>query len=267
MDWRTSTFLNLSGSEKHNKIFIAHRGESYDAPENTMAAINLAWERNADAVEIDVHLSKDGKIVVIHDHNTWRVSGSFKNVRDHTLAELKRLDVGKYKGSQWINERIPTLEEVIATVPEDKYLFVEIKCGAEILPELKSVIEKSKLQPDQVKLIGFSLDTMRDAKRFLPEHEVFWVNELVQGMDSNSRKSDLQELINGAKQAGLDGLDLEACEAIDKNFVNQIEANGMKLYVWTVNDPTEAKRLIEAGVDGIATDRAQWLKTQLEYQD
>lgn len=267
MDEKIPSFRNQQGSEKRNQIIIAHRGESFDAPENTMAAINLAWERNADAVEIDVHLSKDGKIVVIHDHNTWRVSGSFKNVKDHALAELKCLDVGKHKGRQWLNERIPTLEEVIATVPRNKYLFVEIKCGAEILPALKNAIEKSTLRSDQVKLIGFNRDTMRETKHYLLEHEVFWVNELVTDIYFNPYKSDLRELIDGAKQAGLDGLDLEACEAIDKNFVNQIKANEMKLYVWTVNDPIAAKRLIDAGVDGIATDRAQWLNIQLENQN
>ena len=79
-------------------LFIAHRGESYDAPENTLAAINLAWERDADAVEVDVHLSRDGKIVVIHDNNTWKFNEKNKRVRDQTFEELQQIDIGKLKG-------------------------------------------------------------------------------------------------------------------------------------------------------------------------
>ncbi len=73
---------------------IAHRGESYSAPENTLAAVTLAWQRNADAVEVDVHLSKEGRLVVIHDDNTRRTAGVDRKVREQTLAELKALDAG-----------------------------------------------------------------------------------------------------------------------------------------------------------------------------
>src|SRR5438445_6957075 len=110
---------------------IAHRGASYDAPENTLASVKLAWEQKADAVEIDVHLSKDGSIVVIHDANTSKVAGVRKRVSDQTLAELKGLDVGRWKGPKWASERIATLDEVLATVPERKRLFIEIKCEAD----------------------------------------------------------------------------------------------------------------------------------------
>src|SRR3954470_3141821 len=80
---------------------IAHRGASYDAPENTVAAIKLAWEQKADASEFDVFLSKDGKIVVIHDKDTKRVAGVDKTVASQTLAELRQLDAGKWKGAQF----------------------------------------------------------------------------------------------------------------------------------------------------------------------
>src|SRR5439155_19827959 len=99
---------------------IAHRGASWDAPENTVAAINLAWKQKADASEFDVFLSKDGKIIVIHDKDTKRVAGVDKQVIDQTFDELRQLDVGKWKGPNFAGEKIPTLAEMLATVPKGK---------------------------------------------------------------------------------------------------------------------------------------------------
>jgi glycerophosphoryl diester phosphodiesterase len=104
--------------KSNNPLIIAHRGESHDAPENTLASVCLAWERDDDAAEIDVHLTKDGRIVVIHDEHTWRTAHRFGKVANRTLEQLKRLDVGRYKGKRWAKERIPTLAEVLEIVPE-----------------------------------------------------------------------------------------------------------------------------------------------------
>jgi glycerophosphoryl diester phosphodiesterase len=244
-------------------IIIAHRGESHDAPENTLAAINLAWRRNADAIEIDVHLSKDGKIVVIHNDNTWKFDGNFRKIKDQTLEELKLIDVGSHKGSQWANERIPELGEVLDTIPENKSLFIEIKSGSEILSELKNVIDKSKLQPEQVKLIGFDFDVMKKAKKLFNKFEIFWIINIEYLEMSNSWQPELIQILEKTQLADLDGLDISASKIIDNTFVDLIKDGGLKLYVWTVNDPMEARRLLEADVDGIATDRAQWLRVEL----
>src|SRR5438128_11840999 len=84
---------------------IAHRGASHDAPENTLAAVQLAWQQHADAVEVDVRISRDGQLVVIHDDNTLRTGKAARKVSDETLAELRSLDVGRWKGRQWSGER------------------------------------------------------------------------------------------------------------------------------------------------------------------
>lgn len=245
-------------------MLIAHRGASYEAPENTIAAVNLAWKRNVDAVEVDVHLSKDNRIVVIHNSNTWKTGGKYKKIQNQTLEELKRLDVGKYKGEQWAHERIPTLEEVLETIPQGKTLFIEIKCGSEILPPLTAVLHRSHLCPEQVKLIGFKLDTMAEAKKSLPQHEVFFLFNIKMNGKNNTIKPELDEMLAKAQRANADGLDVWACRAVDKTFVSKVKAVGMKLYVWTVNDPLEAKRFVDVGVDGITTDRPQWLKMKLQ---
>ncbi len=99
---------------------IAHRGCSYIAPENTLAAINLAWELNADAVEIDIHLTSDKKIVLSHDPNTKRTAGVSYDIAKTPLGVLRHLDVGRWKGAEYAGERMPTLSEALATIPQNR---------------------------------------------------------------------------------------------------------------------------------------------------
>jgi glycerophosphoryl diester phosphodiesterase len=244
-------------------FIIAHRGESYEAPENTLAAVNLAWERNADAVEVDVRLTKDGEIVVMHDDNTWRTAHKYGKVSHRTLEELRRLDVGAYKGKRWAKEKIPTLGEVLDTVPPNKRLFIEIKGDARMLEELKRVFENTSTSPEEAVIIGKDLTTMETIKRELPLYHVCWVCAMKDGRDVHTGGNPGEGLIDQARRAGLDGLDIEASKEVDADFIARVKSAGMKLYVWTVNDPAEARRLFEGGVDGIATDRAQWLRTKL----
>ena len=244
-------------------IFIAHRGESCDAPENTLAAINLAWERNTDAVEIDVQMSKDDQIVVIHDDNTLRTGGKDKDVRDQTLEELKRLDVGSYKDEQWANQRIPSLNEALDTIPDGKRLFVEIKYDTAILSPLKVSLDKRPHSSEQVVLIGLEFDVMQAVKKAFPKYETCWVCELEKDDEGDVWNPDVDELISKACNAGLDGLDVLACDGVDENFVQHVRSAGLKLYVWTVNDVETASRLRDLGVDGITTDRPMWLKKNL----
>jgi glycerophosphoryl diester phosphodiesterase len=249
--------------ESDKALIIAHRGESHDAPENTLAAIRLAWERDDDAVEIDVHLTKDGSIVVIHDDNTLRTAHRYGEVAKLTLEQLKQLDVGRFKGKEWANERIPTLKEVLETVPTGKKLFVEIKVDAGILAELSLVLKRSPSSPDQVVLIGIDLPTMETLKKALPGYHVYWVCSMKDEKKMDTKGSPGEGLIARARRAGLDGLDIEAGKGVDAAFIGRVKSSGMKLYVWTVDDPEEARRLFTWGVDGIATNRAQWLKSKL----
>ena len=242
---------------------IAHRGASHDAPENTLAAIALAWKQHADAVEIDVHLSKDGNLVVIHDATTKRTCGVSDKVRKRTLAELKILDAGKWKGVQWAGERIPALDEVLANVPKDKGLVIELKGGPELLPELKRVLTRSALKPGRIFLASFSLPTMTLVKRTMPDYGACWITGFRRRKPSRSWSPTPTRLIERAKKAGMDGLDLYAECPIDADFVRQVKAAGMKLYVWTVDSVAPARKLKAAGVDGITTNRPGWLREKL----
>ncbi len=241
---------------------VAHRGASHDAPENTLPSVRLGWERNADAVEVDVYLSKDGKIVVIHDDNTKRTAGVDKPVVEQTLAELQELDAGRWKGEQWAGTRLPALDEVLATIPAGKRLFVEIKCGPEILPELETVLDHSEKR-SQVVIIAFSFPVAEQAKQRFAEIPVYWLY----GFSDREKKAygnpSLTDLIAKAKGAGLDGLDVNYRGPFEKGFVEQLAAEGMELYVYTVDDPIDARRLADIGVAGITTNRPAYLRNEL----
>lgn len=240
---------------------IAHRGASFDAPENTLAALELGWRQGADAVEIDVHFSRDGHVVVIHDDNTRKTAGVNRKVGSQTLAELKALDVGSWKDSSFADERVPTLSEALATVPRGKRIFVEVKCGPECIPQFARDVRASKLKPEQVVPIGFSLETMRDLKLALPEAEVCWIAEFKRTLRGWSPTAE--KLIAAAKGAGLDGLDVCGRGPVNAEFVRKVHDAGLSLYIWTVDAPAKARALFDAGVDGITTNKPGSLRAAL----
>jgi glycerophosphoryl diester phosphodiesterase len=239
---------------------IAHRGASWDAPENTVAAIKLAWEQQADASEFDIYQSKDGKIVVLHDADTKRVAGVAKRVADQTLAELRRLDVGRWKRGHLVGEKIPTLTEMLATVPAGKRVFIEVKPGPEIVAALDRALRASRLKPEQTPVISFNAQVIAAVKKARPDLAAYWLVGL-KGKGKETRSAD--DLIAKAKEIHADGLDVSASDVLDQDFARRVKAAGLKLYVWTVNDAAVARRLAGLGVDGITTDRPAWLRERL----
>lgn len=249
------------GSDPPRVEIVGHRGASFDAPENTLASIKLAWEQKADAAEFDIYLSKDGKIVVMHDANTKRTTSVDKPIVEQTLAELRKLDAGKWKGAKFAGEPIPTLEEVLATVPAGKRVFIEVKCGPEIVPELDRVLKASKLKPEQTAVISFSADVIAAVKKARPDLLAYWIVTLA---PKKAKPRTAEELIAKAKETKADGLDLSADPNVLTNgFGAKVKAAGLVLYVWTVNDVELARKMIEAGAQCITTDRPGWLREQL----
>ncbi len=237
-----------------NTMYIAHRGASWDAPENTLVSVKLAWQKNADAVEIDVHLSKDNRIMVIHDKDTKRTSGEKLVVKDTNSDELRKMDVGGFKGSDFMGEKIPFLEEVIETIPAGKKLFIEIKCGTEVIPFLKDIVDKSG-KIGQLVIIGFDFEVVEKAKNLIPNVPAYWLHNNVMGEYD-------KKWIEKAKQTGLDGLNFRF-KGITPGYAKAVHEAGLKIFTWTVDDPEEAKRLSELGIDGITTNRPEWLKKQV----
>lgn len=233
---------------------VAHRGSSDDAPENTVAAAQLAWDRKADAVEFDVRLTKDGHLVVIHDADTKRTTGFRGLAGNLSLAELQRLDAGKWKGAKFAGERLPTLEQMLVTKEGKGRFFVELKGGPGMVPALKESLGRAGLKAGQVVIIAFDRGAVAAAKRELPRHQALWL------VDYKRDTPPLDQVIALAKEAGADGLNLSRKWPIDAALVRRVKEAGLSLSVWTVDDAKEAKRLKEAGVDAITTNRPGWLR-------
>ncbi|MCP4263614.1 MAG: glycerophosphodiester phosphodiesterase [Planctomycetes bacterium] len=251
--------VSISGCTKSVEI-IAHRGASYLAPENTMASVMLGWEKGAD-VEVDVHLSKDNRIVVIHDSSTKRTGRIDLKVKETEHQKLRKLDVGSFKSAKYAGEPIPLLSDIIKTIPPGRKLYVEIKCGKEILPILKKLVTDSN-KKSQIVIIGFDLETVTLSKELI-DVPTYWLK----GTDKDKKKENWiphdPQLVQIVKNNGLDGLDVHYA-GVTKEFTDAVKASGQKLYVWTVDDPAEAIRLKALGVAGITTNRPEWLRQQLE---
>jgi glycerophosphoryl diester phosphodiesterase len=234
---------------------IAHRGASHLAPENTLASVRLAWEMGADAVEVDVRLTKDNRIVAIHDPTTLRTSGTDLEVADTHSSDLRELDVGSHKHVDFAGETIPFLEEVLDTVPAGRHLFIEVKSGPKILPVLNETIARSGKR-SQVALIGFDLQTMKAAKEILPDVPAHWL------CDKKVWAPFGGSLARTAKAHGLDGMNIH-WSAVTWRFARAVRKAGLKLYAWTVDNAAEADRLDGLGVNGITTNRPGWLKNRI----
>ena len=251
--------VSTSGCTKSVEI-IAHRGASYLAPENTMASVMLGWEKGAD-VEVDIHLSKDNRILVIHDASTKRTGKTDLNVKDTPSRELRKLDVGRFKAEKYAGEQIPFLADIIKTIPPGRKLYVEIKCGKEILPILeKLIIESSKMS--QIVIIGFDLETVTMSKELI-DVPTYWLKGTEKEKETEKWIPHNPQLVRIAKNKGLDGLDVHYA-GVTKEFIDAVKASGQKLYIWTVDNPDEAIRLVGLGVAGITTNRPQWLRQQLK---
>jgi len=242
---------------------VAHRGASFLAPENTLVAANLAWELGADAVEVDVYLTHDRRIVVIHDENALRTSGKDMLVAESRSGELRSLDVGSLKAKKYAGEKIPFLEEVLDTLPKDKTLFVEVKCGTQILEPLKELLIKSGKQ-SQVIVISFDYEVAVGFKKLQPKIPVHFLKSSEKDQHG-ARAAYQQELVDQALAGKLDGLGVHYA-GVTQSFAQAVRKAGLELYVWTVDDPFEAKRLKDLGTDWLATNRPGWMREQLEGQ-
>ncbi len=234
-----------------------------DAPENTLESFMLAWERGSDGIEGDFHVLKDGGIACMHDSDTFRTTGTKAELAKLDTAELKRLDAGFWKGSEWKGAKVPLLKEVVDAMPEGKEIFVEIKDNSnDILFFLADMIKAGELNAKQVVVISFAEDVVGKAKEILSESKAL----LLTGMKYEEGKGlapSADELIRRMTRINADGIDCCACQEIDKTFIDSIKNKGFEVHMWTVNDIVHAKKLVEMGVDSITSDCAFKLKQAL----
>lgn len=232
---------------------IAHRGSSFTAPENTVAAAKLAWEQNADAVELDIQLSKDNRIVVMHDSNTKRTTGQTYQIQETRSEVLRTLDAGSWKNEQYKGEKIPFLEEMIETVPVNKKMVIEIKCAIEVLPVLQQIVASCG-KKDQLVFIAFDWETILATKQLFSSNACYWLS---------SSAAEVSAKLNEAAQRGLDGINLNN-KIINQETVKKAKELGLEVLSWTIDEPEEAKRLIQMGVTGITTNRPDLIRQSIQ---
>ena len=136
--------------------------------------------------------------------------------------------------------------------------------GPEIIPELEKSLARSGLGPDQIIMISFNWETTAAAKQTFPDHRVYALSSFKKNKETQVWGPTVEELIVRAKEVGADGLNVKAVEIVDAAFIAEVKDAGLEAYVWTVDDPVVAMNLKRAGIDGITTNRPQWLAEELK---
>lgn len=241
---------------------VALRGASYEAPENSLPAVRLAWKQAADAVLLNLQITKDLQLVLMSDLYPNTGAESAEPVSRLTFAQLKAFDIGKAKGEAFAGTRIPALTDVWETVPEKGRVFLVLETGNHLHTATANVIEKSDLKKRVVLMSPF-VKNLVEVKKRLKDLPGLWMTSLEEkepGKWSPGPDSMVSKLGND----GLDGVYLMDCAGVDERFVTTLHEAKKKVYVWNVTHEEAVKRLRKIGVDGIASERPQWLRTVLE---
>jgi glycerophosphoryl diester phosphodiesterase len=250
-------------------MITAHRGASDDAPENTLAAFRLAWQQGADAIEGDFRLSGDGQVVCIHDADTARTCGVKLVVADTPLARLRQLDYGRWKGEGFAGETCPTLAEVLAVVPTGKRLYVELKTGPEIVPQLAHDLKRAAVAPAAVVLIAFDETTVVACKKRLPALKVHWLTAFKESSKGSGQwRPTAQTIAETVRRCGADGVGMQArVDVIDATFVETLRSGGVgEFHVWTVDRPEDARHFATLEAVGITTNQPAVIRESLNEQ-
>lgn len=217
---------------------MAHRGASRSAPENTLSSFEHGLELGAQWLELDVHLSKDGQLMVIHDPSVDRTTSGHGRVNDLTRQEIQLLNIGT-------DERVPALDEVLDRFSGRASFNIEIKDEAttDLLGQmLKERLDNKTLRPEDVLVSSFLHPTLVRIKEI-------------------DRRINTAPLIGHAPADGgnfavsMDAYSVNIrADFLTETFTKAAHENGLKVYVWTVNDPEGMRRAVRLGADGIITD-------------
>lgn len=228
-------------------LVIAHRGSSGTAPENTMAAFRKAVSVGADMIELDVHLSSDGEVVVIHNDSVEEKTDGRGKVADLTKRQLRALDAGAWFSPDFAGERIPLLDEVLDLARGNILVNVEIKTGYlgpftmdDLVDRTLAVVEDRGML-DRVLFSSFYAPALRRiAARKGDAILALLLNIPIQ--NSEDAKSGLYSIFNCGK------------DTVTGPSIIAAQRNGVQVNIWTVNQEAEMEWFIKAGVDGIFTD-------------
>ncbi len=223
----------------HTAQVTAHRGAKHDAPENTLAAVEVALEQGTDWVEIDVQLTADDHVIVVHDRDFNRVSGSNLRAETSALADLRSLDVGGWFGPEFRGQRPPTLEEVLELCRGRAGVNIELKYfGPDrgLAERVIGIVEELAMA-DQILLMSFQHDRIAEAKRLRPEWTMGLLVAVALG-DVLRLEADFYAVPTSLATRG---------------FIQAAHRRGREVHVWTVDDPLRMSAMVSRGVDNLIT--------------
>ncbi|HEX3000283.1 MAG TPA: glycerophosphodiester phosphodiesterase family protein [Armatimonadota bacterium] len=229
-------------------VIVAHRGTSGTAPENTLVAFRRAIELGFTALELDVHRTADGEIVVMHDGKVDRTTDGSGLLSEMTLAQVKALDAGSWKDAEFAGERVPTLKEVCDLVRGRAFTLVEIKDEG-ITDEVLRVLQDEKYD-DQVAIISFSADNMRRTHELRPDIPAGFLT---------GKAEDLAL----AEEMGMDALCLEY-HAATADVARALHAKNMVLNVWTMDNPEAVREMAAIGGDFLTSNFPEMARDALK---
>jgi glycerophosphoryl diester phosphodiesterase len=222
---------------------IAHRGASGHAPENTLAAFRKAVEMGVDGIEMDIHLSADDEVVVIHDSTLDRTTDAEGQVAGLSLAEIREADAGD-------GERVPTLGEALDAIPLDVLAFVEIKAAAATPHAVRIVQEMDRL--DQVVVISFDSDALRTLRQL--DSRIPMGLLLGRGAADNVDASTLGiDLLHRAQATGTSTVSVD-WGLVSPEVVSDVRRRGGSVWTWTLNRTDHIRRVARMGVQAITSD-------------
>jgi glycerophosphoryl diester phosphodiesterase len=227
---------------------FAHRGASAFAPENTLAAFELAVQQKADAIELDAKLTADGQVVVIHDQSVDRTTDGHGRVGEMNLAQIRHLDAGSHFAPVFHGERIPTLEEVFAALGDKILINIELTNYASMtdsLPEKVADLVRRHQLAERVMFSSFNPLALLWAHRKLSEPPIGLLAQ--QGKPGAWARSWIGRII------GYNSLNPELSD-VDLHLVENAHQHGKRILVYTVNQAEDIKRIFQLHVDGIFTD-------------
>jgi len=244
-------------SRQAQPVVVAHRGASSLAPENTLAAIRKAAELGSAMVEFDVRQTKDGVVVLMHDANLRRTTNGKGRVKDADRIELSGLDAGHWFDASFSGEPIPTLDEALAALGPKMVAAIEIKSGRTVVPRVHEAIDRHDVA-GRVVLFSFRATHVRQSKAARPGLPALFLIDPEQGQDSYPPDIVAQAQSTGADLVGLNH------QAVDASVVKAFQAQGLPVFVYTVDAHSDVERMMKFGVDGIISNKPRSTRARIE---
>lgn len=226
---------------------IAHRGGLALGPENTFTAFEKALAEGADGFEFDVHLSRDGQPVIIHDETLERTTNGSGRVAEATLKDLQKLDAGSWFGSEYAGAKIPALAELFEHYKDRNLLFnVELKTEIIPYPELAETVLKLVSRfglEERVIISSYNQDTLKTSRKINPNVRTGLLYAL-----------ELENPWDRARELGCYSMHPLFFYLQDPETLTRFQREAIPLYPWTVNDPDMMETFLDASLEAIITD-------------